>query len=56
MTLGNLVAIVQDNTKRLFAYSSIAHVGYLLVAVIAAGGGSEWAVPGRSSTCWPTCS
>ncbi|MBF0245909.1 MAG: NADH-quinone oxidoreductase subunit N [Planctomycetes bacterium] len=33
MTLGNLVAIVQDNVKRLLAYSSIAHAGYLLMAV-----------------------
>jgi NADH-quinone oxidoreductase subunit N len=33
MTLGNLVAIVQDNVKRMLAYSSIAHAGYLLMAV-----------------------
>src|SRR2546425_4791601 len=32
MTLGNLGALVQDNIKRLLAYSSIAHAGYLLVA------------------------
>jgi NADH-quinone oxidoreductase subunit N len=32
MTLGNLCALVQDNVKRLLAYSSIAHAGYLLVA------------------------
>src|SRR5436309_12525780 len=32
MTLGNLAALVQDNIKRLLAYSSIAHAGYLLVA------------------------
>ncbi len=31
MTLGNLVAIVQNNLKRLLAYSSIAHVGYILM-------------------------
>lgn len=35
MTLGNLVAIVQTNIKRLLAYSSIAHAGYLLVAFAA---------------------
>jgi NADH-quinone oxidoreductase subunit N len=35
MTLGNLGAIVQDNVKRLLAYSSIAHAGYLLVAFAA---------------------
>jgi NADH-quinone oxidoreductase subunit N len=32
MTLGNLGALVQDNVKRLLAYSSIAHAGYLLIA------------------------
>jgi NADH-quinone oxidoreductase subunit N len=32
MTLGNIAALVQDNVKRLLAYSSIAHAGYLLVA------------------------
>jgi NADH-quinone oxidoreductase subunit N len=36
MTLGNLGAFVQDNVKRLLAYSSIAHAGYLLVAFAAA--------------------
>jgi NADH-quinone oxidoreductase subunit N len=35
MTLGNLSALVQDNVKRLLAYSSIAHAGYLLVAFVA---------------------
>jgi NADH-quinone oxidoreductase subunit N len=32
MTLGNVGALVQQNVKRLLAYSSIAHAGYLLVA------------------------
>jgi NADH-quinone oxidoreductase subunit N len=32
MTLGNVGALVQTNVKRLLAYSSIAHAGYLLVA------------------------
>jgi NADH-quinone oxidoreductase subunit N len=32
MTLGNIGALVQTNVKRLLAYSSIAHAGYLLVA------------------------
>jgi len=36
MTVGNFLALVQDNIKRMLAYSSIAHVGYLLVAVVAA--------------------
>jgi NADH-quinone oxidoreductase subunit N len=33
MTLGNVGALVQTNVKRLLAYSSIAHAGYLLVAL-----------------------
>lgn len=36
MTLGNTVALKQTNLKRLFAYSSIAHAGYLLVGLTAA--------------------
>jgi NADH-quinone oxidoreductase subunit N len=36
MTLGNVGALVQTNVKRLLAYSSIAHAGYLLVAFAAA--------------------
>ena len=35
ITIGNLVAIVQSNIKRLFGYSTIAHAGYLLVGVAA---------------------
>jgi NADH-quinone oxidoreductase subunit N len=36
MTLGNMGALVQDNVKRLLAYSAIAHAGYTLVAFAAA--------------------
>jgi NADH-quinone oxidoreductase subunit N len=36
MVLGNFAAIVQRNVKRLLAYSSIAHAGYLLIGLIAA--------------------
>lgn len=35
MVLGNLIALVQDNIKRMLAYSSIAHAGYLLVGLAA---------------------
>lgn len=35
MLVGNLAALTQQNLKRLLAYSSIAHMGYLLLAVIA---------------------
>ena len=34
MLIGNLLALMQNNVKRMLAYSSIAHFGYLLVAVI----------------------
>lgn len=34
---GNLLALLQTNLKRLLAYSSIAHVGYLLIALMLAG-------------------
>jgi len=37
MTLGNLGALLQNNVKRMLAYSSIAHAGYLLVAFAARG-------------------
>jgi NADH-quinone oxidoreductase subunit N len=39
MTLGNLLAIGQNSVKRMLAYSSIAHAGYLLIAVVV---GEEW--------------
>ncbi|MGC8634673.1 MAG: NADH-quinone oxidoreductase subunit N [Candidatus Limnocylindrales bacterium] len=44
MTLGNLVALTQSNVKRMLAYSSIAHTGYILVGLAAYAGaaaGSE---------------
>ena len=33
MTLGNLSALGQDNIKRMLAYSSIAHTGYIMVGL-----------------------
>jgi NADH-quinone oxidoreductase subunit N len=41
MTVGNVTALLQNNLKRMLAYSSIAHAGYILVAV--ATGGPEGA-------------
>ncbi len=43
MTLGNLVALTQKNIKRLLAYSSIAHAGYILVGLV------SWSVLGMTS-------
>ena len=37
MSVGNILAIMQNDVKRMLAYSSIAHAGYLLVAVTAGG-------------------
>jgi NADH-quinone oxidoreductase subunit N len=36
MTVGNVVALVQDNIKRMLAYSAIAHAGYLILGMAAA--------------------
>ena len=35
MSVGNVVALAQGNVKRLLAYSSVAHVGYMLVGLAA---------------------
>lgn len=43
MTLGNITAISQSNIKRLLAYSSIAHAGYLMLGIIAA---NEYGITG----------
>jgi NADH-quinone oxidoreductase subunit N len=43
MTVGNLAAVTQTNTKRLLAYSSINHAGYILLGVIA---GNETGIKG----------
>lgn len=37
MTVGNVIAIAQSDIKRMLAYSSIAHAGYVLVALVAGG-------------------
>ena len=37
MTVGNVMAIIQRNAKRMLAYSSVAHAGYLLVGVLVGG-------------------
>ncbi len=43
LTVGNLGAVTQDNVKRLLAYSSIAHAGYILLALVA---GNETGIQG----------
>jgi NADH-quinone oxidoreductase subunit N len=43
MFLGSFLALLQSNLKRLLAYSSISHMGYLLVALLAGGPQAETA-------------
>lgn len=45
MTIGNITAIVQKSIKRMLAYSSIAHAGYILVGVTATVTGEPGALP-----------
>ena len=40
MTIGNLAALTQTNLKRMLAYSSIAHAGYVLIGI--AAGSAAW--------------
>ena len=53
MTLGNLLALVQRNIKRMMAYSSIGHMGYPLLGLAAARVGG--AAPRRRRTPAPGC-
>jgi NADH-quinone oxidoreductase subunit N len=46
MTLGNLVALTQTNVKRMLAYSSIAHTGYMLVGLAAFAAGQPLGLQG----------
>lgn len=50
MSIGNVVAIVQNNVKRMLAYSSIAHAGYALVGFVAAGAAIDPAQRNRALT------
>lgn len=42
MVFGNAAAILQDNLKRILAYSGIAHSGYIMIGLIAAGFGGDY--------------
>jgi len=50
MTIGNVVAIAQNNVKRMLAYSSIAHAGYELVGMVAVGAASDPAMRSNAIT------
>jgi len=56
MTIGNLAALVQTNVKRLLAYSSIAHAGYLLIAFAALKGTDGKGTDGIISAMFYTAS
>jgi NADH-quinone oxidoreductase subunit N len=47
MTFGNVVAVLQDNVKRMLAYSSIGHAGYMLLGLIAVGASKGDALTAR---------
>ena len=49
MTLGNLVALTQNNAKRLLAYSSIAHSGYMMIGLALLPSGSNGIATGGSA-------
>jgi NADH-quinone oxidoreductase subunit N len=44
MTVGNIVAILQSNIKRMLAYSAIAHAGYILIGIVARSAAGHRAV------------
>jgi len=44
MVWGNLAALTQENVKRMLAYSSIAHAGYILIGVLVVNEVGAWAV------------
>ena len=44
LLIGNITAVYQQSAKRMLAYSSISHAGYLLIALVALSGGSQKAI------------
>ena len=42
MTIGNVAAVMQNNMKRILAYSSVAHSGYAMIGLITAGFGTNY--------------
>ena len=49
MTVGNVIALVQDDVKRVLAYSSIAHVGFILMALLGSSQNSQMDVSGAEA-------
>ncbi|MCL7418825.1 MAG: NADH-quinone oxidoreductase subunit N, partial [Halalkalicoccus sp.] len=48
MLVGNFAAAMQENVKRMLAYSSVGHAGYVLIGLAALGGGNDVAVMGAA--------
>ena len=51
MTIGNLGALLQDNVKRMLAYSSVAHAGYVLMGVLAVQRMGDTGAYGLTAVC-----
>src|SRR5499427_8430529 len=52
LTIGNLAAIRQTNIKRLLAYSSISHVGYILLGIVAAASSDQGFIIGMKGVAF----
>ena len=52
LTIGNLAAITQTNIKRLLAYSSISHVGYILLGIVAAASSDQGFIIGMKGVAF----
>ena len=54
LTVGNLAAITQTNVKRMLAYSSISHVGYILLGIVAAASSPLGFITGMKGVAFST--
>src|SRR6202140_5498318 len=52
LTIGNFAAITQSNIKRLLAYSSISHVGYILLGIVAASSSAQGFLTGMKGVAF----
>ena len=52
LTIGNFAAITQTNVKRLLAYSSISHVGYILLGIVAASSSTQGFMTGMKGVAF----
>jgi NADH-quinone oxidoreductase subunit N len=52
LTVGNLAAITQTNIKRMLAYSSISHVGYILLGIVAAASSAQGFLTGMKGVAF----